>query len=1076
MRFLTRALCAVALATASAAPAVPARAEEPRGYYRSPAIWHDTIVFVAEGDLWTVPSSGGRAARLTSNLGTEGSPSISPDGSTVAFVAQYEGPAEVYTMPLAGGLPVRRTFDAARRVAAVGWTPAGHLLYATSALSTLPTSQLIDLDVATGTRTPVPLAQAAEGVQLPDGAWIFARFGWFGSNTRRYKGGAAQQLWRFAPSDAEATPLTGDYPGTSKTPMVAGGRVYFLSDRDGTMNVWSMKPDGGDVQQHTRFTEWEIRSAACDGQRIVFQRGADLGVYDIASGQSTQLAIALPTDFDQVREQWVKKPIDYLTAAHVSPNGDRVVLTARGQIFVAPRKSGRFVEATRAPGVRYRAAHFATDGKSLLTLSDQSGEVEVWTVPANGVGTGKQVTRGGDALRWDVLPSPDGKRVVHHDKHQRIWVTDLATGATARVDSSSIDQFADFAWSPDGAWLAYVSVAGNLFRRIVLWNAVSGARVFATTDHYDSYAPAWSRDGKWLYFLSDRTLTTMTESVWGPYQPEPYLDKRTKIYALPLTRGLRSPFQPVDELHPADAEKKDDAAAKRPAKKAAAKDASLAASIDTVGLRERVQEVSVVPAGNYSGLLANDKALFWRSAGTGESKTALQAIAFGNDKPKVKTVVDDVSQAELSNDGSTLLLRQDDALFLVEAAAAPADDLDKSKVSLAAWMLSVTPREEWRQMYTEAWRLERDYFYDRGMQGVDWPRMRQRYQPLADRVASRGDLADVLQQMISELSALHVRDTAKGGDRVARLYRDDPDQPAAQAPLARPGVDVKEGDVITAINGVSVLTVPDAGALLRGQSGRQVLLHVASASGGERDVIVTPLSSADAANLRYADWEYAARRHVEDWGKGRIGYLHMRSMGSDSWTNFARDFYPNFTKDGLIIDARNNTGGNIDSWVLEKLMRKAWAFWSQHTGQAPSWNMQYAFRGHLAVLVNQQTVSDGELFCAGVQRLKLGPVIGTRSLGGEIWLSSDNFLVDGGIATAAEYGVYGPDGQWMIEGEGVRPDLVVDNLPHATFAGEDAQLRAAVDYLTRKIAEEPVPPFTHPPFPDKSFDNGVRKK
>lgn len=1094
---LTAALAACVMAFVH-----PARAEEPQGYYRQPAIWHDTIVFVAEGDLWTVPVTGGRASRLTSHLGSEGTPAISPDGAKLAFTAQYEGPTEVYTMPMTGGVPARRTFDAARRVGVAGWTPGGHLIYATSALSTLPNTQLVEFDPDAGTRQQLPLWQAAEGAFDAGGTLYFARLGWFGSNTRRYKGGAAQQIWRFAPNDKEATLLTGDYAGTSKSPMLAGGRVYFLSDRDGTMNIWSMKTDGSDVQQHTRFTEWEIRSASSDGQRIVYQRGADLGVYDIASGQSRDLVITLPSDFDQAREQWVKKPMDYLTAAHLSPTGDRVVLTARGRLFVAPRKSGRFVEASRLTGVRYRNAHFSSDGKSLVTLSDQSGEVELWTVPANGVGAAQQLTRDAAVLRWDVLPSPDGGLIAHHDKNLRLWVYNTATKTNARVDSSNIDNFGEYAWSPDGKWLAYVAPAENMFRRIVLWNSATGARTFATSDHFDSYAPAWSTDGQWLYFLSDRTLKSMVDGVWGPYQPEPYLDKRTKIYALPLKPGLRSPFAPADELHSGDAAAPAAPVAKGGKTKAGAAEAKAAVvvAIDTTGLRTRLQEVSPVPAGNYSGLFANAKALFWRSADTGESKTALKAIAFGNEKPTVKTVADEVTQAELSQDGSSILVRQDDALFVIDAAAAPAEDLAKSQVSLDAWMLSIAPREEWRQMYTEAWRLERDYFYDRGMQGVDWPRIRARYQPLAERVASRADLSDVLQQMIAELSALHmyvyggdirqpqddvkpgslgallVRDLARGGERVARIYRDDPDLPGAQSPLARPGVEVREGDIITAINGVPVLTVPDAGVVLRGQAGRQVLLHIAPASGPERDVIVTPMAPADAANLRYADWEYTARLRTEEWSKDQIGYLHLRSMGTEAWTNFARDFYPAFTKQGLIIDARNNTGGNIESWVLEKLIRKAWSRWNQRVGLPPNWNMQYAFRGHLAVLVNQQTVSDGELFCAGIQQLKLGPVIGARSLGGEIWLSSDNFLADGGIATAAEYGVFGPDNEWMVEGVGVQPDIVVDNLPHATFSGEDAQLRAAVDYLQKKIAAEPIPAFAPPPFPNKAFDNGPVKK
>jgi tricorn protease len=378
------------------------------------------------------------------------------------------------------------------------------------------------------------------------------------------------------------------------------------------------------------------------------------------------------------------------------------------------------------------------------------------------------------------------------------------------------------------------------------------------------------------------------------------------------------------------------------------------------------------------------------------------------------------------------------------------------------------------------------------MHGVDWPAVRAKYRPLVDRVTSRGELSDLLGQMVSELSALHIyvyggemrdgpddvgnaslgavftRDEAAGGYRVEHVYPTDPDEPGEAAPLARPAVNVGEGDVITMVNGTPALSAPDLGALIRNQAGKQVLLHVKPARGPERDAVAVPMTTSEASDLRYDAWEYTRRLRTDSLSQGRIGYVHLRAMGGSDYTNFARDYYPVFTREGLIVDVRHNRGGNIDSWILEKLMRKAWSYWSRPVGDAPAWNMQYAFRGHMVVLCDAYTASDGELFSEGFRTLGLGPVIGTRTWGGEIWLSSDNFLVDGGIATAAEYGVYGPRGTWLIEGHGVDPDVVVDNLPHATFEGGDAQLEAAVEYLKRRMREDPVPPPAHPPYPDKS--------
>jgi tricorn protease len=416
-------------------------------------------------------------------------------------------------------------------------------------------------------------------------------------------------------------------------------------------------------------------------------------------------------------------------------------------------------------------------------------------------------------------------------------------------------------------------------------------------------------------------------------------------------------------------------------------------------------------------------------------------------------------------------------------------------------------------MFVEAWRLERDYFYDRNMHGVDWKAMRDKYLPLVARVTDRGELSNLVAQMVSELSALHTfvfggdvrqapdqigtaslgavlkRDEAAGGLRVAHVYRADPDRPDRLSPLARPGVDVADGDLIESINGVAALSAPDPAALVRNQAGRQVLVHVRPGKekkgaeekkdvdekkgaddkrGGGRDVIVVPISADQDSELRYDEWEYARRQRVEKAGEAKIGYVHLRAMGGGNMAEWEREFYPVFDRAGLIIDVRHNRGGNIDSWILEKLMRRAWFYWQPRVG-TPYWNMQYAFRGHMVVLCDEETASDGEAFSEGFRRLGLGKLIGTRTWGGEIWLSASNRLVDKGIATAAEFGVYGPEGTWLIEGHGVDPDIVVDNPPHATFEGGDAQLDAAVRYLLEEIRTKPVPVPPAPAYPDKSF-------
>ncbi len=554
---MNRTISAALTAVLFLSPALARATESAAGYYRFPAIHGGTLVFTAEGDLYKVGIEGGPAQRLTSHPGMESNASISADGKTVAFSAAYEGPTEVYVMPLAGGLPRRLTWDGFATV--VGWTPDGQVLYATGNRGTLPDTQLATVDPAGGSGALLPLSQAAEGTYDGSGKTLFfTRLRFQGSHTRRYKGGTAQKIWKLAGGAAEAVPLTADFAGTSRSPMGWRGRVYFVSDRDGTMNVWSMDENGGDLRQHTRHDGWDVKSPSLSDGKIAYQLGADIRILDLVTGKDTPVPIALASDFDQMREKWVQKPIEYTTAAHLSPDGDRVVLTARGQVFAAPARQGRLVEATRRPGVRYRQARFLPDGKSLIVLSDQSGEVEWWKLPANGVGAPEALTSDGLVLRFDGVPSPDGKLLAYRDKNQELWLLDLASRKNTRIASSRAGDFSDLTWSPDSAWLAWTVPEDNELSRIFIYRVADGKTVPVTSDRASSYSPAWSPDGKWMYFLSDRNLRTLVGSPWGERQPEPFFDKTTKIYLVDLAGGQRSPWRPLDELAPKDAKTSDE--------------------------------------------------------------------------------------------------------------------------------------------------------------------------------------------------------------------------------------------------------------------------------------------------------------------------------------------------------------------------------------------------------------------------------------------------------------------------------------------------------------------------------------
>jgi tricorn protease len=1072
-----------------------AAASSSPGYYRMPAIHGDTIVFTAEGDLWRVDAGGGVARRLTSHPGMEAHAAISPDGAMLAFAAEYEGPTEVYIMPLAGGLPERRSYwGSSCRV--VGWSPDGRAIGATQHFSTLPSTQCILIDPETAEQEPIPLAQASDGdFDATGSTFYFTRFSFQGSHTKRYQGGTAQNIWRFTEGAREAEPLTADYPGTSRNPMWWNGRVYFASDRDGTMNIWSMDAGGGDLKQHTFHSGWDVKDPDLEGGRIVYQAGADLYLHDIASGETNLVPITLASDFDKTRDNWIAKPFEYLTSSHISPSGDRVALISRGRVFVAPAGQGRLVEAGRESGGRYRTARFMPDGERVLALSDKSGELELWTLSARGTGASEQLTRDADVFRVDAVPSPDGKWIAHTDRDQKLWLFDVRTAKSTMITHSEYDIPHDLAWSPDSRWLAFVDGAPNLYNHIVLYSIEDRTLTDLTGDRVDSYSPAWSPDGQWLYFLSDRYFASIVTSPWGPRQPEPYFDRTTRIYHVALRPGLRSPFQPDDELYEPQAETDKPKGHGEKEAEASAGETPSRVEIDLAGIEERVMEVPL-EAGNYTNLAVTAKHLFWRETDAGPEPThRLRSLEIRNHDIEPKTVVEAINDYELSSDGKKLMVTKADAVYVIDATGGQPDNIEKSRADLSQWAFAVDPRDEWRQMLVEAWRFQRDFFYDPGLHGVDWPAVLEKHLALLERVSDRAELGDLIEQMVSELSALHTyvwggdvrkgeddvtpaslgalleRDEGADGYRVARIYRTDPAYPENLGPLARPGIEVEEGDIILAINGVPTLSVEDPAVLLRNQAGKQVLLEIKHIpSGKTREVVVNPIGPREARDLRYDDWEYSRRLEVEETGAGEIGYVHLRAMGGRDFSEWVRNFYPVFDRKGLIVDVRHNGGGNIDSWILEKLMRRAWLYWKPRAGK-PYWNMQYAFRGHMVVLCDEWTMSDGEAFTEGFRRLGLGKVIGTRTWGGEIWLSTGNFmLADRGYATAAQSGVYGPEGEWLIEGHGVEPDIVVDNLPHAAFSGMDAQLETAIGYLKEMIAADPVDVPPAPPYPDKSYE------
>ncbi|KQQ46314.1 peptidase S41 [Duganella sp. Leaf126] len=1092
-------------------------------YYRFPAIRNNAVVFTAEGDLWKTGIGGGPAQRLTTHPAAETNAVISHDGRWVAFTGAYEGGQEAYVMPLAGGLPRRITFENGA-VTVLGWTAQGEVLVSTQDSKGPSAHRIVAAVVpATLARRVFAVADANDAVLDDAGKTLyFTRYGLAltNDNVKRYRGGARAQLWRYdVDGKAEATPLLVSDQGNSKRPMWWQGRVYFISDRDGADNIWSMTADGADLRQHTQHREWDVRNAALGDGRIVYQLGADLHVLDLATAGDRPLPIDLVSDFDQQRARQIRSPLEQLTNVQLAATRERLVLTARGRVSLAGTGAQRRVEIAIPQGARAREAVFSHDERSVYAIVDTSGENEIWKYPADGSGPGERLTRDGISHRWQLYPSPDGRWLGHTDKQGRCWLLDLVTRTNVVIDDAGkagVDKHEQIVWSPDSKNLAIVRAASTEQRdQIGLYNLASKQLAFVTSDRFTSNAPVFSADGKWLYFLSARHFTLANGSPWGDRNMGPVFDKRTGIYALALQPGNRFPFKPDDELSQpgeksaAGAEDKAvEQAAEKAAEKVAAKVAASAATktadktadkaaartrpdtgkalpaIVFAGLHDRLYEVPLAP-GNYRALAIDDKRLYFLDSDAADGKATLKTLAIAANGPQPETFASGVREFDLAQDRKHVYYRTfasgPGEMVIVDAGAKAPADIAKAKVKVDDWSFTSNPRLEWKQMFNDAWRMHRDFLYDAKMRGVDWVAVREKYAPLVERVTDRAELNDVLGMMVSEVGALHSqirpgdlrRSAPEGtpaglgalltrtadGYRVDHIYRSEPELPSERGPLAQAGVDIAEGETITAVNGKPASAARDIADLLLNQAGKQVLLQVQGKDKRSRPVIVLPVDMSRQAALRYSDWEQSRARQVEAASGGRIGYLHLRAMGARDIASFARDFYANVNREGLIIDVRRNNGGNIDSWIIEKLLRKAWAFWSS-PGSQPAPNMQTTFRGHLVVLIDQLTYSDGETFAAGVKALGLAPLVGMRTAGAGVWLNDDNRLSDDGMARVAQNGQFDTtDGHWLIEGVGVTPDVEVDNLPHATFTGQDRQLEVALGLLAQKLKAQPVHPY-----------------
>lgn len=1064
------------------------------GYYRDPSLHGDKLVFTSQGDLWlTSLNSSAPAKRLTTHANLERHAEFSPSGNKIAFVASYHNVAAVHVMNTNGGAAKQVSFELAS-TKLHGWVNNSTILISTASDTGMHSSWVLKtIDIDTLSTSTLPVSDAVEGAMSKNGeTLVFIQHGLQVStdNAQHYKGGAAGEMWLFSvntnsSANNEAKLLTGSHEGSVRTPMLyeqsGVNRIYFISNQNAIDNIWSMTLSGSDLKQHTTFTDWAVRSASIHNNVIAFQHGGDLKTFNIQNNTVSAVDITLQSDFVDLRTRYISDPLSYFDSASISPTGNSAVIVARGKIGVANSKATRFIDIATDPTSRSRSAIMSKNGDYVYAISDTTGDYEIWQFDAKGGSEAKQLTQNGDELKTAMWLSPNSQWLAYTEKSGKLWLLELSSGKTTLANKALQGQISNIEFSHNSDYIAATYTAqGQARAQVYLQEVPSGKSAMLTSPKYDSYSATFSADTHWLYFLSDRSFTPSPSSPWGDRNMGTAFDERTQIFAISLHDDAKFPFAEPTEL---DKLEEDDNKDSKDATKDEGEDEPAPVFVNFNNIANRLWQVDV-PAGDYSNLFANDKALFLTEEDT------LKSLAFEHDA-KLSEMTTDVVNASLSSNTKHLLVTkgrgEKAALFIVPATPSYPKDVSTHKLDISGWTIALQPQQEWQQLFKDAWLMHRDSLFDANMRGLDWPATKQKYSPLVARITERSELNDIFEQMMGELNALHSQ--VRGGD-----LSDDPKAPAfatlgasytdtssgveintiydydfeilSQAPpLAKPGVNVKVGDIITAVNNQAVKTIADLHQALINTAGQQTLITLKRGKRNNSELVnavVTPEPIRRESRLRYQNWASNKLNYVKAQNSD-VGYLHLYAMGGNDVASFARDFYAQYQKQGLIIDVRRNRGGNIDSMLIEKLLRRAWSFWE--SPQFTDANMQQTFRGHLVVLADQFTYSDGETFTAGIKSLGIGTVIGKQTAGAGVWLSGNNRLVDGGMARVAEFPVFDLNGNWLTEGRGISPNIEVTNLPHATFNGVDAQLDAALALLAKKIAESPVPALKSKGFP-----------
>jgi tricorn protease len=1065
---------------------------------RYPTVSATQIAFSHAGDIWVVSREGGDARRLSSFPGLETLPQLSPDGKLVAFTAEYGGNTDVYVVSVEGGEPRRLTWHPLPDVSR-GWTPDGKRIVFWSGRASAPRSyngKLWTVPIEGGWPEPLPMPRASSGMFSPDGKSFTYRvvFPW-DEEWRNYRGGQANPIRVVNLSDLAMTKLPWD--GSNDTdPVWLGDTIYFLSDRDYAVNLYGFDRNTNQLRQLTHYKDFDAKHLNAGGGTLVYEQGGYLHLFDPATGTDRQLVINVRGDLPWALPHWADVG-DQLTNPSLSPTGVRALFEARGEIFTVPVEKGDWRNLTRSPGVADRNPVWSPDGKQIAWFSDASGEYRLMIGSQDGLEKPREIVIDKPTFYFTPTWSPDGKWIACTDEGLNLWIIDVATGKATRVDTDRYahpERTVNPTWSPDSKWLAYAKRLESQFHEVRVYSVKDQTSRPITDGLSDAVSPAWSLDGKYLYFLASTDFALNSgwldlSSYDRPINRGVYLTVLNSSAPSPLLpesdeEGRDTTAAPDTSKAPAKPEKKQ--GKKEKAKSAAdstkTKNDSVAVKIDFPGIGQRILALDVPERGYVTLRTAADGAVFYAEAIRNE--TGITLHRYDLKKRKAVDFSRGVTSFSISADGKKVLYQSGTAWTVVGTGEPPKEGAEKLNTAVR---MRLDPQAEWRQIFREAWRIERDFFYVKNLHGADWDKVYTMYSPWVEHVGHRSDLTHLLDILGGELSVGH--SFTGGGDlpqvpkvpigmlgadlvpengryRIAHIYTGENWNPGLRAPLSEPGVKVSEGDYLLAVNGVELRAPTEPYSLFEGTAGRQTVLRINNKPTieGSRLVTVVPVEGEGA--LRSRAWVEGNRRLVDSLSKGRLAYVWVPNTADDGYTYFNRYYFAQQGRLGAVVDERFNEGGYIADYVVDLLARSLRGFFNNPVADhRPFMTPAAGIPGPKVMLINEMSGSGGDMLPYMFRQMKLGPLIGMKTWGGLVGIWDAPPLIDGGYITAPRGGFYDLNGHWDVENVGIAPDIEVEETPLTAQGGKDPQLERAVaealkllDASDVRILPEPPPP------------------